>query len=72
MKRWEVAKLHSKGMDKRGMETTRERFLKRAREKLMKEWHKATSVQEKWDTLKSAMCKTAEEVLCHEHKQEEA
>ena len=55
MKRWEVANLHSKGMDERGMETTRERFLKSAQEKLMKERNKATSVEEKWDILKSAM-----------------
>ena len=33
----------------------------------MKEWDKATSVEEKWDTLKSALCETAEEVLGHEH-----
>ena len=32
----------------------------------MKEWYKAANVEEKWDTLKSALCETAEEVLGHE------
>ena len=70
MKRWDVAKLHSKGTDERRMETTRERFLKSIGEKLMKEWDKATRVEGKWDILKSALSETAEEVLGHEHKKQ--
>ena len=42
-----MAKLQGRGMDERGMETTRERYLKSTGEKLMKEWDKASSVEEK-------------------------
>ena len=72
MKRWDVAKLHGKETDQREGETTREKFLKSTEEKLMKEWDKAASVEEKWDTLRSALCETVEEVLGHEHAQREA
>ena len=36
----------------------------------MKDRDKAASIEEKWDTLKSALCETAEEVLGHEHKKQ--
>ena len=57
-------------MDGRGMETTRERYLKIVGEKLMKQWEKAGNVEEKWNTLKSALCESAEEVLGHEDRKQ--
>ena len=55
VKRWGVAKLH-------GKESTGE--------KLMKEEDKAASVEEKWDTLKSALYETVEEVFSHEQRKQ--
>ena len=62
VRRWDVARLQGSSVDAKGRATTRGRYLKRIEEKLLDSWDKDSSVETKWDTLKSVLCGGANEV----------
>ena len=68
IKRWDVARLQDRAMDKKELETTRKRYLRSIGEKVREERDKVGSVKQKWDSLRSALCKTVEEVLGYEDR----
>ena len=70
VRRWDVARLQGSSVDAKGRETTRGRYLKRIEEKLLDSWDKDSSVETKWDTLKSVLCGGAEAELGYEDRRQ--
>ena len=70
VRRWDVARLQGACVDRRGRETARGMYLRTVREKLHEGWDKESSVQEKWDTLMSALCNGAKAGLGFEDRRQ--
>lgn len=69
VQRWDVTKLKERCVDEAGRETSMGSFM-RIVEKLQSEWEEQNSVQEKWGTLKTALCERAKMELSYEDRRQ--
>ena len=66
VRRWDVSKLKGRCVDERGRETSLGSFVRSVNQRLQEEWDGTKCVQEKWDTLKTALCDGAKTELGYE------
>ena len=59
MKRWDVSSLQGGSVDGQGKLTTKGRYLMTVDETLGTNWNNDSTIQEKWSTLKCALCEAA-------------
>ena len=67
---WNVAKLKGRCVDESGRETSMGSFVRVVEQELQTKWDETSIVQEKWDTLKSALCDGAKTELGYEDRKQ--
>ena len=68
VRRLDVTKLKGKCFDETGRETAMGSFVRVVEEKLQAKWEECSGVQEKWDTLKTALCDGVKTELGYEDR----
>ena len=70
VRRWDVNKLKGRCVDDNGRETSIGSFVRVIEQVLQSKWDEANSVEEKWDTLKTALCDGAKTELGYEDRKQ--